>query len=273
MLDVLGDAAALRFRPVGRSSIVFRATLQADFDAAFKADSQKHPRAHASEVASYRLARLLGLDNVPPAITRRFDSEFIKSRMIPPSAWGDLRDQLGASTGQITGASIYWIADLQESGLDNGAGTARYTAWLKHDGAITDNERPLARDVSNMVAFDCLIGNWDRWSGGNVKSNADGTRLYIRDHDGAFPGRLSEELQRRILDRLTPVERFSKSFVQRLRQLTRASFEAELAHDPDGTSLVDNRQLNGMLDRREAVLSHIDALIAEHGENAVLVFP
>lgn len=272
MLGVLGDATALRFRPVGRSSIAFRATLQADFDAAFKADSQRHPTAHAGEVASYRLARLLDLDNVPPAITRKFDAAFMQPRIIPPSAWNDLRGQLGESAGQITGASIYWINDLQESGLDTGRGTARYTAWLKHDGVISDQDRALARDVSNMVAFDCLIGNWDRWSGGNVKGTADGKRLYFRDHDGTFPGRLSESLQRRILDRLTPVERFSKRFVQRLRQLTEAAFVDELAKDPDGKSLLDARQVRRMLDRRDAVLSHIDALIAEHGADAVLVF-
>jgi hypothetical protein len=251
---------------------VFRATLQADFDAAFKADSLRHPSAHAGEVASYRLARLLGLDNVPPAITRKFDAAFMQPRMIPPNAWNDLRGQLGENAGQITGAAIYWIVDLQESGLDTRQGTARYTAWLTHNGVVSDQERALARDVSNMVAFDCLIGNWDRWSGGNVKGNAAGTRLYFRDHDGTFPGRLSEALQRRILDRLTPVERFSKAFVQRLRQLTESAFVQELAKDPGGKSQLDARQLRRMFDRREAVLSHVDALIAEHGEDAVLVF-
>lgn len=273
ILKVLSDAQALRFRPVGTSSVVFRATLQADFDAAFKSSSEKRPRAHAAEVAAYRLARLLGLDNVPPAITRRFTSEVMRSRLIPPGAWNELRGWIGEDAGQVKGAAIYWIADIHESGIDTRAGTRRYTEWLRHDGVIADNERMLARDVSNMVAFDCLIGNWDRWSGGNTKGDASGQRLYIRDHDVAFPGRLSEDLQRRILDRLTPVERFSKRFVDQLRRLTRSAFEAELALDPDGAALIDARQIAGMLDRREAVLSHVDALIALRGEESVLTFP
>lgn len=273
ILKVLIDAPALRFRPVGTSSIVFRATLQADFDAAFKSSSEKRPRAHAAEVAAYRLARLLGMDNVPPAITRRFTSETMRSRLIPASAWSELRSWIGEDAGQVTGAAIYWIADIQESGIDTRAGARRYAEWLKHDGVIKDDERMLARDVSNMVAFDCLIGNWDRWSGGNTKGDASGRRLYIRDHDVAFPGRLSEELQRRILDRLTPVERFSAGFVTALRQLTRERFEAELALDPAGASLMEGRQIAGMLDRREAVLSHVDALIALRGADSVLVFP
>lgn len=273
ILTRLATEPVSRFRPVGTSSIVFRASLAADFDAAFKSSSEKRPRAHAAEVAAYRMARLLGMDNVPPAITRNFSAEAMRSRMVPSNAWRELQSWIGINAGQVTGAAIYWIADIEESGIDKRDGTRRYTQWLKHDGVIGDDERALARDVSNMLAFDCVIGNWDRWSGGNTKGDAAHRRLYIRDHDVAFPARLSEALMRRILDRLTPAERFSKSFVERLRQLNRARFEQELARDPATTPLLDARQIGAMLDRRAAVLSHIDALIALHGAQNVLYFP
>lgn len=273
ILKVLLDAPVSRFRPVGTSSIVFRASLAADFDAAFKSSSEKRPRAHQAEIASYRLARLLSLDNVPPAITRRFTAEAMRTRMSPSAAWTELRAWIGLDAGHVTGAAIYWINDIVESGIDTRAGTRRYGEWLRHGGTIKDDERALARDVSNMLAFDCLIGNWDRWSGGNAKGDAAGKRLYIRDHDVAFPGRLSETLMRRMLDRLTPVERFSASMVERMRGLTRQRLEAELARDPSPVTILDARQVEGLLDRRDAVLSHVDALIALHGAESVLFFP
>jgi len=273
IMRVLLDAPITRFRPVGTSSIVFRATQDGSFDAAFKSSSEKRPNAHAAEIASYRAARLLGLDNVPPAITRRFTEESMRSRMQPSSAWTELQSWIGLHAGHVDGASIYWIDDIRESGIDTRAGTRRYTAWLAHDGSINEADLALARDVSNMIAFDCVIGNWDRWSGGNAKGDQAGKRLYIRDHDVAFPGRLSEALLRRLFDRLAPVERFSKEFVARLRTLDRAHFEQELGLDPAGTALLETKQIDAMLDRRAAVLSHIDSLIVLHGTQSVLFFP
>lgn len=273
IMRVLLDAPITRFRPVGTSSIVFRATQDASFDAAFKSSSEKRPNAHAAEIASYRTARLLGLDNVPPAITRRFTEESMRSRMQPSSAWTELQSWIGLHAGHVDGASIYWIDDIRESGIDTRAGTRRYTTWLGRDGRIEETDLALARDVSNMIAFDCVIGNWDRWSGGNAKGDRAGKRLYIRDHDVAFPGRLSETLLRRLFDRLAPVERFSRDFVNRLRRLDRAHFQRELALDPAGAELLDAKQIDAMLDRRAAVLSHIDSLVVLHGTQSILFFP
>lgn len=273
ILSGLRDSPVERLRVLGNSSVVLRADLGVDFDAALKPSTKKRARAYAAEVASYRLARLLGLDNVPPAVTRNLDPELMRERLSPASAWTEVRDALAAETGPIPGAAIYWIEDLTKSELDTRRGIPRYAQWLAQGGTLSDADRTLARDVSTMIAFDCVIGNWDRWSGGNVKGDAARQRLYIRDHDVAFAGRLSEELQRRLFDRLIPVTRFSASFVAALRQLSPERFVTELAQDPAGASLLDGRQISSMLDRRDAVLSHIDALIAEHGRDAVLYFP
>lgn len=273
ILRVLLEAPVSRFRPVGTSSIVFRATQNGTFDAAFKSSSEERPNAHAAEIGAYRTARVLGLDNVPPAITRRFTEESMRSRMQPFSAWTELQSWIGLHAGHVNGASIYWIDGMRDSDIDTRAGTRRYTAWLGHDGTIDEGDLALARDVSNMIAFDCLIGNWDRWSGGNAKGDQAGKRLYIRDHDVAFPGRLSEALLRRLFDRLAPVERFSKDFVARLRTLDRARFQRELALDPAGSVLLDAKQIDAMLDRRAAVLSHVDSLIVMHGTQSILFFP
>jgi hypothetical protein len=108
-----------------------------------------------------------------------------------------------------------------------------------------------------------------------VKGDASGQILYMRDNDAGFAAHVSEAQQRRLLVRLLAVERFSRSFVTRLRALTPSSYERELAHDAGfaGAHRLSARSLAGLFDRRATLLSHVQALIEEHGEACVLAFP
>jgi hypothetical protein len=126
-----------------------------------------------------------------------------------------------------------------------------------------------------MLCFDYLIGNPDRFSGGNIKGDPQGRFLFFRDHDLAFPRKLSEGVHRRIANRMLWAERFSRGFFHNLRRLTRERFQDELKRDPlsDKGPLLDDRQLAGLFDRREALLSHITSLIQLYGTDRVLTFP
>src|SRR5262245_52728072 len=66
ILRGLGRARLRRVRPVGSTSTVFRSELDVPFRAAFKLATRERPNAALNEVAAYRLARCLGLSNVPP---------------------------------------------------------------------------------------------------------------------------------------------------------------------------------------------------------------
>jgi len=126
-----------------------------------------------------------------------------------------------------------------------------------------------------MLSFDYLIGNGDRFSGGNIKGDPQGRFLFLRDHDLAFPRKLGEPLHRRIANRMLFAERFSRRFFHNLSELTREAFQREIERDPLSVQgpLLDDRQLAGLFDRREALLSHITSLIQLHGEDRVLAFP
>jgi hypothetical protein len=278
ILEPLQRAPVTALRSIGNTSTVFKVTLPGEIDAAYKVVTVKRPRGPHAEVAAYRLARLLGMRNVPPAIARRLPVSLIREQMQGEQAarWPELEATLTPEpNGRVLGAMVYWVDKLEGLGLETPEGQTKLAAWLSIDGELPSEQRELAAQVSSMIAFDYLVGNWDRWSGGNVKGDATGKVLYVRDNDAAFAARLSEPLLRRMLEPLLRTQRFSRSFYLALRSLTRESLRAELAQDPGFApgELLDDARIEGLFDRRETVLSHILASIELHGEVQVLAFP
>jgi hypothetical protein len=278
VLEQIVRARPLSFKPISPTGTVMRLRLASSFDAAFKPVTAVRPLGPAAEVSAYRISRCLGLDAVPPAISRAFVAADIRAALDPESrqTWRALRERLGArdDAATVRGVVIYWINDLTAIGLEKRGGLRLVGDWLHHGGAIPDASRSLAASASTMLAFDYVIGNFDRWSGGNVLGDARATRVYVRDHDLAFPARMTEKLHRRLWQDLQHTERFSRRFYAALQRLSPECIARELASDPASARgpLLSGRQLEGVFDRREALLSYIDSLIALHGEREVLVF-
>jgi hypothetical protein len=278
ILHELASAPLLAFRPVGSTSTVFKATMRSTIAAAFKVTTSRRAHGPRSEVAAYRLARCLGLANVVPAVSRSIPVAALRAGLSADqvSRWPQIAERLSIGRdGLVQGAAIYWVDGMQDPKLDPLSGQARIAAMLRLDNPLAPQQQALAAQLSSMLAFDYLIGNWDRFSGGNLKSDASGQIIYLRDHDAAFAPRLSEALQRPMLKRLLRVERIGRGFYTALRALSRDTFQKELAQDPGfgpGQEL-DAQRVGGLFDRRQTVLSHISALIEEHGEANVLVFP
>lgn len=272
-----------RVRPVGSTSTVFRSELDVGFRAAFKVATSQRPAAALNEVAAYRLARCLGLSNVPPALLRRVNKATLHHALEPGFAarWSELEPRMLADrAGFVEGALIFWIDELRELGLDSPLELTRMLESLQIDGELPPERAPLAQQVSTLLAFDWLIGNWDRWSGGNLRGDASGKVLYMRDNDAAFAARLNEPLQRRLLEPMQQTQRYSRAFVKALRGLTREGLQRELERDPEYAArlpthrpLLDPQAVDRLFDRRDALLSHLAALIDEFGEERVLSFP
>jgi hypothetical protein len=277
ILHGLAHAGLRSFRPVGNTSTVFRSALDAPFRAAFKAATQKRPFAAVAEVAAYRMARCLGLSSVPPAVLRRVDADAIQRDLEPEfsARWPDIATRLQTENGSVEVAAIYWIEGLRDLEIATGDTRASYQRMLQLAEPLPTPVPPLAAQLSDMNAFDYLIGNWDRWSGGNVKGDASGKILYVRDHDAGFAARLSDQTQRHLLDRLLSTERFSRGFIARVSALTRADFERELGKDPGfaGRRRLGEQRMSALFERRATLLSYVQALIDQYGEARVLAFP
>ncbi len=270
LLAVLASAEPDRFRPVGTSSVVFQVDLRGDVDMAFRPESRSQSHGWLAEVAAYRIARELALDDVPPAIVRSIDRGRLRARLEREASFDDVASACVFRGEELRGAAIYWVPSLSRSDLDTRDGIARWRSWLAIGGDVPSDAMATARDISNMVLFDYVIGNRDRWSGGNVRTVGAG-RVVIRDHNLAFPMRLDAAGHQRMLEHLTHVQRFSRTTVLRLAALDARALREALEHDELGTVL-DDRRMAGVIDRRDAILSYVASLIAEHGEQVVLWF-
>lgn len=278
ILADLSQRAPRRLRQIGTSSVTLRVDLGAGVEMAFKPRTRTHSRGYTAEIAAYRLSRALGMDNVPPVIARQLPRLAMQERFESDHReddWEAIRGEiLWDAPGIARGAAIYWVPRMRQSELATVSGLERASTWLSQSGEVPPDRADLARDISTMLAFDYLVGNWDRFSGGNVSTNDTGTRLFVRDHNVAFLEPLRGERYDRVRRGLERAQRFSRSFVERVRALDRDAIVAALREDPEGRErpLLDDTQIEGVLTRRAALLSYVGALIETHGTERVLVW-
>ncbi len=276
IMQAIREHKPLSAKPVGTSSAVFKLHLDGPIDAAFRPESRLNPRGHLAEIAAFRLARVLGLDNVAPVVPRSLPLDELARLVRPsyPEAWAALEKDLVSRHGQVFGAAIYWIPDLHELGLDTPAGIERFTRWLSQTRELPADRAFLAQ-ISSMLAFDYLIGNFDRFSGANAQGDESAQHLFLRDHNLCFLEPFRVLQHQRVMARLKRAQRFSRTFVAAVKALPDADLSGVLADpmDPSDLRLLSVAQMDGLLERRRALLSYVAALIDSYGESNVLTFP
>ncbi|MEZ4254769.1 MAG: hypothetical protein R3A78_03505 [Polyangiales bacterium] len=280
LLKSVRAAIVTGLRPVGNTSVVFAAELRGSVNAAFRPRQKLKPLGYRAEIAAYRIARLLELDNVPPVVSRMVPVAAVREKIIPEfqaAAEEYVRALIPERVGEqdmVPVAAIYWIPDMRDPGLDASRRVERWTRHLQQSGRVRESELSWHRDIANVLVFDYLIGNPDRWSGSNLQGSHDGMRLYIRDHDLGFPEQDRVDRTRVLLETLMRTQKFSRRTVARLRDMTRASVAAEVAKDPRSReeAILSPAQLDGVMARRDTILSYVDSLVDEYGAERVLVF-
>jgi len=259
------ESAPKSGKSVGHTSVVFRIKLENGPEISFKPESKRGKKRYRGEIAAYRLASALGLRNVIPAMPRDFDAAQLRAAL-EPKARTLFDDEAIVRDGKVRGAAIPWLAKLELIALEAPAWRARWPGWIG-SGDVSEDQRALAGQISTMIIFDLLTGNWDRWSGANIAiDHATNTLLFI-DNDGAFfdPPPPQPLAQQTALMKKT--ERFSRAFIASLRALTTISLG-----DDDGP-IVSEAVISGILSRRKLVLDQVDALVSARGEASVLAFP
>ncbi|MGB0680850.1 MAG: hypothetical protein ACPGUV_14460 [Polyangiales bacterium] len=275
LLGTLGQARILGLSSIGTTSLTFKAELDEGTAAALKLSAAPRPQGYQAELQAYRLAQLLGIDNIPPVALRRLPRAHIRQGLAAETRhpWTEVREQVEWNDAeQAPAALIHWVPDLQSIALEDGKTRRRWQAWLQQAEPFPAPHKVHARDFSTMLLFDYLIGNWDRFSGSNTQREGKSGRLVLRDHDVAFRAPLAPHLHQRVLEALLRTERFSRDLVFALLDLTESQVRRTLTKPEDAGAALNEAQLSELWERRATALSHIGALVDAFGVDAVLCF-
>jgi hypothetical protein len=258
----------------GGSSLSFRVDFADGSRAAFKPAQTNLQTIPRKEVAAYRLNRLLGMNAVPPALPRDVSREELLGRLHPEST--DSLPRIQAQTifnpaGRTAGVFSYWIPEIADSGLDTPEGQRTSSLWLLQGTFIPPEKQPLAAQLSELVLFDFITDNPDRYSGGNIKMSPDGTRLYFMDNTMAFF--VNPDGHERNRTALLRAQRFSRHLVRALERVTEDALSRLMLGEIDGHDVLTPSEIKAVVSRREAAQRHIAMLAGQFGEDDVLVFP
>jgi len=259
----------------GGSSLSFRVDLADGSRAAFKPAQTNFQTIPRKEVAAYRLNRLLGLNAVPPAAPRKVSREEMFASLSPESLV--YLPRIRAETifdpmGKTAGVIMYWVPGIKDSDLDSPAGIHQGLQWLTQGQPIPTDRRSLAAQFSQLIVFDFLTSNPDRFSGGNMKISADGSRLLFMDNTMSFF--IEPEGNERTRSTLKRAQRFSRHLYHALDRVSTPTLERILAQASENDyEILTPSEIRAVVARRDWVKRYIDGLVATYGVRNVLVFP
>ncbi len=275
MTENLVSGKIVGVRPISMRSLSLKVKLTQGDVAVFKPMRRGNGTARF-EVAYFRLARLLGVERVPPSTMREIPLPRLTGHLekhFPDVASSLRKEARTGDNGAIPGAMITWMDDIVVSGLDGRKGRVKLDFFLSIDGP-TPGEEPLVAPASSMVTLDYVAGNWDRFSGGNLFADSSGSTLVLIDNNGSF-STWSDRQRMRMDDLLSSCQRFSVALISKLRRLEARAVMDTVKWGPTrpGRALLKESEIALLLARRDALIAHVDKLIAVHGEERILVFP
>jgi hypothetical protein len=174
--------------------------------------------------------------------------------------------------GNTAGVMMYWIPAIRDSGLDTPEGIAESTTWLTLGREIPAHRHALASQLSDLMVFDFLIANPDRYSGGNLMTNEDGSRLYFMDNTLSFF--IEPDGSERVRSALHRTQRFSRRLYQALGRVSERALAQVLAQAGEGEyEILTMPEIRAVVSRRDYVRSYVEGLLATRGAQDVLYFP
>jgi hypothetical protein len=241
---------------------VFRIDLGDGVEASFQPEIRHLETFWRRDVTSYHLARLLGIEHrVPPTVGRR----------VPVSAFRRIGRGVPFVVdhqGMVAGSASAWVPELRRAHMHTPEAQRVWRRWMRTGYPIPASLNERARQVSQVLVFDYLAANYDRWNCCNIALDDRGD-LVFRDNDAGWePGVI------RRVGSPRGIGRVPRSLYEHLQRATPEALRASVETDPmaQRVRLVRHGAYEGYEGRRQALLRHLRELIARHGEGAVLVW-
>jgi hypothetical protein len=282
-------------KSVGHTSVVFKLELANGRAVAWKPNAKRVKLRYKGEIAAYRLAEAMGVAaNVIPACATAIDAtaaaEALQSN---PVAARLLADEAIIEDGKIYGARMPWLDGLRVWPLEKDPLRTEVKGWLTAGAPIPKDKVDLARQMSTLVAFDSLTGNWDRYSGENVgivaadhggivgpppwphrtgRPDDPHLRVLYLDNDAAFMEGAPKAHLARNKAVLEQTDRFSRSFIAAARSLDEARLASVFGEEAPGRPLLAPAVIRAVAERVKELLAVVDAKIAARGAAETLYF-
>lgn len=267
----------------GGRSLGFKITLEDGTMGYFKPEQMIDYTHWWAELGAYYLDRELGFGRVAPAIGRRFDWGRLQLYAQTDPRLSEMRPR---GNGTIRGAFIAWVHEGPAPlrlGRD-------WEKWVRVEGPIgrtpyvpprfqtlgyvpasrstapdvpEDTRRPA--ELSDMLVFDYLVQNADRWGSDNVNVRTRGPNgpLMLFDNGAGFwPTDQRLPVMER---RLTEIQRFRRSTVDAIRTFDMQRFRERVGKDPLAPILTD-RMYEGLEERLGVTVAHVDRMLERFGE-------
>jgi hypothetical protein len=252
---------------------LFRGVAAGDFggEVEVRVATKSEPVLYRKYLAFYRLAEALGSRLVPRTEVFAIRLPNLLSALrTDPAGLSLLREDLPVlNDGTVT----VMVSDPVGAGreIDFAAGP-EVKAWrASAEARGTPSERAaLVAVYLEALLLDYLASETRRNA---AILDSDASALHLVENAGAFSEHPDPQGLDLILAQLKRVARFPRGLVQRLRAFDRARAERALHAGPFSAWLVASRPISEMMERRDAVLSLIEARVAELGEGEALGLP
>ena len=291
----------------GGSTLVFKAIKNSEPVAAFKPHQTRHQSNYRSEIAAYRLALLIKARfNIPYNEHAYFEyNDFLnlykryKSNPAHAETLKDLITKKQDGKDYLHGTYKEWIPDFTEFPIEL---SSNWKPWLKietdpqildepaadiipnikkrhslgeklaprlqkHLGELT--KKQLALQLSNLIVFDFLVNNWDRFSGvprfWGINCQIKDKKFMSIDNGASFPKTPNEKPLKHLKD----TQRFSRITLRAIQKLDRDETLNILLPHPTPFEV---EKFDTFWKQREIFLQYIDDLVIEYGADNVLFF-
>lgn len=282
----------------GGRSLGFKITLADGHKGYFKPDQTFSAANWFGEVASFHLDRMLGLGRVPCVVSR----EFTWTELVGAAGRDPRKEEVVVTNGKVRGAFVAWVSGglaplPEEPGWERWVRVKNWPsasvspfqrpAVWKHQldqvrrhgdnwrskeerlrrrnlQAVPDREdRPA--ELSDLLVFDYLTRNQDRWGGANANVLVRGPAgpLVFLDNGASFePGEVRPGLMEA---RLHVVQRFRRGTIAAVRAFDVERYKRRLAGEVV-QPVLSSTQIDGLLARRTGLLEWVAEMEKIHGE-------
>ena len=290
----------------GGSTLVYRLIKDKTTIAAYKPFQKRFQSNYRSEIAAYRLCPVMkcGFDvpvNLPVVFEfQEFSRLYARNASNPKAEFTEIIPTLnGDGSHRVDGTFKQWIPEYADFPIEL---KSLWRAWLNPGTTREDLQRPaseivpevakkhelgarfadklaphlenltkyeLARQISNLIVFDFLVNNWDRFSGVpklyGINCQIVHGRLMSIDNGAAFAKTPNSKPRQH----LEQIQRFSRLTYDAIRAFDKESLTKALFPSPSPMEL---EKIDTFWALRDAYLNYVEQCIEKNGEDETFFF-